>query len=215
MVITREQQADLDPILDAAAPWGGIPVMDLVMAAYQLGRTHTAGPDQDLRWHYCLTEPCEWLAVWTGPHRHLLKEDGTVGIVVERVPHQIATRTSAADLRAGAARIERQAPAFAARLRREADQMDRPGAVSPAAALKATLIAAPRCSAAEVMAAIREAHAAHLEAGGRLWVLRCSADIAQAHRMPGMRVEVMRDWLAGRWDLLDDAGAVIVTSGGG
>jgi hypothetical protein len=35
--------------------------------------------------------------------------------------------TSAADLRAAAARIERDAPGFAARMRREADQMDAAG----------------------------------------------------------------------------------------
>jgi hypothetical protein len=38
----------------------------------------------NLRWHYCLAEPCEWLAIWIGPHRHLLKDDGRIGIVVER-----------------------------------------------------------------------------------------------------------------------------------
>jgi hypothetical protein len=42
----------------------------------------------DPRWHYCLAEPCEWLAVWIGPHRHLLKDDGSIGIVVERVQQQ-------------------------------------------------------------------------------------------------------------------------------
>lgn len=40
----------------------------------------------NLRWHYCLEEPCEWLAIWIGPHRHLLLEDGTVGVMVERLP---------------------------------------------------------------------------------------------------------------------------------
>jgi hypothetical protein len=38
-----------------------------------------------LRWYYCLTEPCEWLAIWIGPHRHLLRDDGSLGIVVERI----------------------------------------------------------------------------------------------------------------------------------
>jgi hypothetical protein len=42
----------------------------------------------DPRWHYCLTEPCEWLAMWIGPHRHLLKDDGRIGTVVERVMQQ-------------------------------------------------------------------------------------------------------------------------------
>jgi hypothetical protein len=163
---------------------------------------------EDHRWHYCLTE-CQWLAVWPGPHRHLLRDDGTPGIVVERVPHHPATRTSAEDLRA-AARIERAAPVFAARVRREADQMD---AVSPAAALKARLITAPL--GAGVFDAIREAAAAQIAAGGPMWHLRCSADIAQAHRFPGMlRVEVMRDWLRGRWELRGAAGQLIATSGG-
>jgi hypothetical protein len=47
-----------------------------------------APPPASLRWHYCLAEPCEWLAIWIGPHRHLLKGDGTIGIVVERVQRQ-------------------------------------------------------------------------------------------------------------------------------
>jgi len=39
----------------------------------------------DLRWHYCLEE-CPWLAVQIGPHRHLLRDDGTVGVILERLP---------------------------------------------------------------------------------------------------------------------------------
>jgi len=42
----------------------------------------------ELRWHYCLTEPCEWLAIWIGPHRHLLTDGHKIGIVVERVQRQ-------------------------------------------------------------------------------------------------------------------------------
>ncbi len=48
----------------------------------------------NLRWYYCLTEPCEWLAIWIGPHRHLLKDDGRVGIVVERLTSEDVARTS-------------------------------------------------------------------------------------------------------------------------
>jgi hypothetical protein len=47
-----------------------------------------------MNWHYCLTEPCEWLAFWIGPHRHLLKDDGTAGIVVERLTSEDIARTS-------------------------------------------------------------------------------------------------------------------------
>jgi hypothetical protein len=36
-------------------------------------------------WVWCVTEPCPYCAVWTGPHRHLLRSDGTLGNVVEAV----------------------------------------------------------------------------------------------------------------------------------
>jgi hypothetical protein len=125
-LITREQQAELDPILNQAADFGFglIPVADLIMAAYKLGRTH--------------------------------------------------------------------------------------GQQSPAAALKARLATMPGAEAPEIIAAILDGVRAQHATGAPLWVLRCSADIAQAHRFPGLRVEVMRDWLSGRWELRDNAGQVIV-----
>jgi hypothetical protein len=83
-----------------------------------------------------------------------------------------------------------------------------------ASALKAALIRAPLATLADTFAAIGAAHAANLEDGGSLWVLRCSADIAQAHRFPGMRVEVDGAWLRGRWELRDGRGQVIVYSAG-
>ena len=47
-----------------------------------------------------------------------------------------------------------------------------------------------------------------------MWRLRCSVDIEQAHRFPGMLgVEVYRTWRPGRWQLLDAGGGVIATSG--
>jgi hypothetical protein len=54
----------------------------------------------DLRWHYCLDEPREWLAIWIGPHRHLLKDDGSIGIMVERLASEDVARTSAERIRA-------------------------------------------------------------------------------------------------------------------
>lgn len=41
VVITREQQQELDPLLDEVA-YGGAAALDRIMAAYKLGRTHTA-----------------------------------------------------------------------------------------------------------------------------------------------------------------------------
>ena len=55
---------------------------------------HQPAPLSSLRWHYCLAEPCEWLAIWIGPHRHLLKDDGRIGIVVERLTGEDVARTS-------------------------------------------------------------------------------------------------------------------------
>ncbi len=46
-------------------------------------------PAPELTWRYCLGE-CPWLAIDIGPHRHLLRDDGTMGIVVERLPRQLA-----------------------------------------------------------------------------------------------------------------------------
>src|ERR1035441_10558039 len=54
----------------------------------------------NLRWHYCLAEPCEWLAIWIGPHRHLLKDDGRIGIMVERLTSEDIARTSAERIQA-------------------------------------------------------------------------------------------------------------------
>jgi hypothetical protein len=48
VVITREQQQDLDPVLGPALLRGGVEAADLVAAAYRLGRLHERG---------------EWLAV--------------------------------------------------------------------------------------------------------------------------------------------------------
>jgi hypothetical protein len=41
--------------------------------------------ERPLRWLYCLEE-CEWMAIWIGPHRHMLRDDGSMGIVVQRIP---------------------------------------------------------------------------------------------------------------------------------
>ncbi len=30
-------------------------------------------------------EPCEWCAVWIGPHEHSVREDGTLGNVVRAI----------------------------------------------------------------------------------------------------------------------------------
>lgn len=30
-----------------------------------------------------LIEPCPYCAVWIGPHRHWLREDGSLGLIVE------------------------------------------------------------------------------------------------------------------------------------
>ena len=37
-------------------------------------------------WVEVREQPCEWCAVWIGPHRHLLNEDGTLGVVVTAIP---------------------------------------------------------------------------------------------------------------------------------
>jgi hypothetical protein len=87
--------------------------------------------------------------------------------------------------------------------------------LSPAATLKAALAAMPLTRPpSEVFTAVRAASGAQHAAGGGIWVMRCSADIAQAHRFPGMRVEVIGAWLSGRWELLDEHGQVIAASGG-
>lgn len=41
--------------------------------------------EQSPSWLYCLEE-CQWLAFWIGPHRHLLRGDGTMGVLLERLP---------------------------------------------------------------------------------------------------------------------------------
>ena len=83
-----------------------------------------------------------------------------------------------------------------------------------AARLKARLIAAPGAPPAEVFGAILDAAQAHLAAGGAMWHLRCSLDIAQQHSLPGLGVTVDAAWLSGRWELSDGDGAVIADSGG-
>ena len=50
----------------------------------EIGRLQDEAP----RWYYCVAEPCEWLAIWIGPHRHLRKDDGSVGVIVERALQQ-------------------------------------------------------------------------------------------------------------------------------
>lgn len=85
---------------------------------------------------------------------------------------------------------------------------------SPGAALKARLAADPLAPPGIVLAAVRDAATAQIAAGGPMWRLRCSVDIEQAHRFPGMLgVEVYRTWRPGRWQLLDAGGGVIATSG--
>jgi hypothetical protein len=82
----------------------------------------------------------------------------------------------------------------------------------PASALKAKLAAAPLASQYEVFVAVVDAAAAQLAAGGPMWALRCSADIAQQYRLPGLRVDVMGTWLRGRWELRDEHGQPIITN---
>lgn len=39
-------------------------------------------------WEVVRAEPCPHCAVWIGPHRHLLRDDGSVGVIVEPIPAQ-------------------------------------------------------------------------------------------------------------------------------
>jgi hypothetical protein len=157
---------------------------------------------------------------WGVRREYRAAEDITAGQVVEE-----ASRYMSGLVRPwrGSGQPLGQATADAAanepvRLRRPSSVfgMDKPQPVSPAAALKAALVTASGAPPVDLWTLILDAAAAQLAAGGPMWTLRCSWDIARAERFPGMLgVEINRDWQAGRWELRDAAGSVIVTSGDG
>jgi hypothetical protein len=39
-----------------------------------------------MSWLVVLSEPCDYCAIWIGPHRHMLRSDGALGIILERLP---------------------------------------------------------------------------------------------------------------------------------
>lgn len=88
---------DLEPVIvgDVARCAAGYVIASL---SEELDRRMSDGSEPaeqpELRWLYCL-EDCEWLACWIGPHRHLLREDGTMGVVLERLPERVARRLAA------------------------------------------------------------------------------------------------------------------------
>src|ERR1035441_9500450 len=82
--VAREARADAARLLDDTDA-------GLVYAGYTFGEANAESVEHGGEG---LTEPCEWLAIWIGPHRHLLKDDGRIGIVVERLAGEDVARTS-------------------------------------------------------------------------------------------------------------------------
>lgn len=43
-------------------------------------------------WIDFVDPPCEWCAVWIGPHRHLVADDGNVGAIITSIDEMEAAR---------------------------------------------------------------------------------------------------------------------------